>query len=179
MSSESLGVVTEITSSFISYVPSSVPRDIPETFLVIVQFPWSNTKFIRAETGCPDVPFILQIKYHSPCNASSMAAVSFPELQAENDNPITTTKKIAISFFMFFLLVSCFLDITRRVFLKLRFPHLPKIKSAPTEADAQKTQTPIVAKLIDIKHYCIHTNGICIFINFLVQMQRGTLSPNV
>ena len=40
------------------------------------------------------------------------------------------------------------------------------IKSAPTEVDALKTQTPIVAKLINIKHHCIHTAGTCIFNKF-------------
>jgi len=43
----------------------------------------------------------------------------------------------------------------------------PKIKSAPTEVGAQKTQTPIVAKLINTKHHCIHTEGICVFIKLM------------
>ena len=49
------------------------------------------------------------------------------------------------------------------------FTKIPlKTKSAPTEADAQKTQTPIVAKLIQYnKHYCTHIVGICIFIKFM------------
>ncbi len=44
-------------------------------------------------------------------------------------------------------------------------------KSAPTEADAQKTQTPIVAKLTDVKEGDIFTFiivGICIFIKFTI-----------
>jgi len=44
-----------------------------------------------------------------------------------------------------------------------------KNKSAATEVTAQKTQTPIVAKLYQYKeHFCIHTDGICIFIKFIV-----------
>ena len=41
-----------------------------------------------------------------------------------------------------------------------------KIKSAATEVTAQKTQTPIVAKLIKIKHRYAYIDGICVFIKF-------------
>ena len=60
---------------------------------------------------------------------------------------------------------ACVLGLYKKVSL-LIFP--PKIKSAPTEVDAQKTQTPIVAKLINIKHHCVHTEGIHVFIKFMV-----------
>ena len=43
------------------------------------------------------------------------------------------------------------------------------IKSAATEAVAQKTQTPIVAKLTECEMECthLHIGGICIFIKFI------------
>ena len=50
-------------------------------------------------------------------------------------------------------------------------------KSATTEVAAQKMQTPIVAKLINIKHHSIHTEGICIFIKFMVRTQKGIIPP--
>ena len=49
----------------------------------------------------------------------------------------------------------------------------PKIKSAPTEVDAQKTQTPIVAKLTDIARALPIHSRICIFIKFNVYRQKG------
>ena len=54
------------------------------------------------------------------------------------------------------------------IFLFIVIP--PKnAKSATTEAIAQKTKTPIVAKLYGYeKTLCTHTEGICIFIKFMV-----------
>lgn len=50
-------------------------------------------------------------------------------------------------------------------------------KSAPTEVSAQKTQTPIVAKLTDIRACLIHS-GTCVFIKFIVHEQKGDTSPS-
>jgi len=62
----------------------------------------------------------------------------------------------------------------------LSVPSFYKIKSAPTEADAQKTQTPIVTKPIQYKGITAHQYcGICIFIKLTVLAKKGHTIPMV
>ena len=73
-------------------------------------------------------------------------------------------------FYQIFIFISIFSFIWKKMEM-IFFIFLPslKIKSATTEAVAQKTQTPIVAKLTvcEIGALHIHIVGICIFIKFV------------
>lgn len=59
-------------------------------------------------------------------------------------------------------------SVNYHIYLFLHKTNTPdKIKSAPTEVNAQKTQTPIVAKQIMQNRFTQpHIKGICVFIKF-------------
>ena len=53
-----------------------------------------------------------------------------------------------------------------------------KIKKGVSRSQRLKTQTPISRQTISIrKILCTHTEGICIFIKFIVQAQKGYSIP--